>query len=174
MAFTNDIDARAQADLQRAERDAASAREKLARAENEINDLRAFLRKLEHYAGPIEATERPRTRRRRGSGGKARQLADFCINEIHNAGMRVPIADLFAAAIAAGMEIGGRDEKSNLAGYLSRDKRIDFAHGQGWGIIETEGAALEPASGGAAPSNDTGGTDDRSTLAFPDDDDSFN
>lgn len=170
MAFTSDIDTRAKSDLQRAERDAASARDKLVRAEMEINDLRAFLRKLEHYASPSSVPEQPRaTRSPRGSGGKARRLADFCIEEIRKAGGRIPIADLFTAAMAAGLDIGGRDEKSNLAGYLSRDKRIDFAHGEGWGIVETEGAALMPASGEAAPLFGTGGTDERSTLTHPDD-----
>lgn len=164
MTFTNDIVGRAQADLQRAERDALNARDKLARAEVEINDLRAFLRKLEHYAAPSAASDQaPRTRRRRGSGGKGRQLADFCIAEIRNAESRVPIADLFDAVIAAGLEIGGRDEKSNLAGYLSRDKRIDFARGEGWGIIETEGAA-DLLAGTAAPSFNDGGQDDEATL----------
>lgn len=169
MAFTNDISVRAENDLLRAERDAATAREKLTRAEAEINDLRAFLRKLEHYAAPVDETgheQRP-TRRRRGSGGKAKQLADFCIAEIRKAEDRVPIADLFAAAIAAGMDIGGKDEKSNLAGYLSRDKRINFAHGQGWGMVETEGTATEPDSNVAVPSHDTGGNDERPTLVLP-------
>ena len=164
MAFTNDIASRAQGDLQRAERDAVSARDKLARAEAEINDLRAFLRKLEHYGLPVEevAQSRP-SRSRRGSGGKSKQLADFSIEEIRKAGRRVLIADLFNAAIAAGIEIGGRDEKSNLAGYLSRDKRIDYAHGEGWGIIETEGAA-DMLAGNAAPSFTEGGQDDEATL----------
>ena len=170
MTFTTDIHSRAQSDLQRAERDASSARDKLARAESEINDLRAFLRKLEHYAAPVVVDEQPRaTRSIRGSGGKGKRLADFSIAEIHKAGRRVPIADLFDAVIKAGIVIGGRDEKSNLAGYLSRDKRIDFERGEGWGIVETEGAALVPASGDTAPSNLAGGTDERSTLANPDD-----
>ena len=164
MALTNDIASRAKGDLQRAERDALNARDKLARAEAEINDLRAFLRKLEHYGSPVEEALHARpSRSPRGSGGKARQLADFCIEEIRKAERRVLIADLFNAAIAAGIEIGGRDEKSNLAGYLSRDKRINFAHGEGWGIIETDGAAV-PASIFAAPSFNDGDQGDEATL----------
>jgi hypothetical protein len=38
----------------------------------------------------------------------------------------------------------------------------------GWTVVEDEGAAPEPASGETAPSIAEGGTDDRSTLADPD------
>ena len=170
MAVTNDIGSRAQADLQRAEREAANARDKLARADSEINDLRAFLRKLEHYASPVDAGEQSRgARRPRGSGGKAKLLSDFCISEIRKVGKRVEIADLFGALRVAGMEIGGRDEKSNLAGYLSRDKRVNYVRGEGWGITNDDGAASMPDSEQAAPVSNQGGTDERSTLALPDD-----
>lgn len=166
MTEQNDIGARARNDLQRAERDAAVAREKLARAEAEISDLGAFLRKLEHYAVPV-GSNYARTRAPRGSGGKAKRIADFCIGIIQNAAKRVEMNELFPAVLEAGIEIGGTDEKSVLAGYLSRDKRLNFVRGEGWGIIETEGAALSLGGNETAPSFEIGGQDGRTTLTLP-------
>jgi hypothetical protein len=165
MAFSNDIVLRAQADLQRAERDAANARDKLARSEADINDLRAFLRKLEHYASPAETALSARTTRSpRGSGGKARRIADFCIEQIAKADRRLEMSELFPLVLASEFEIGGTDEKSVLAGYLSRDPRVNFARGEGWGITTDDGAASMPDSEQAAPVSNQGGTNDGPTL----------
>ena len=176
MSFAEDIVARAKGDLNRAERDAASVRERLGRAESEIADLHAFLRKLEHYVGPVAASadrneqHAGRDRERRiSTGGKSRELVDIAINKIRKADQRVPIADLFAAILERGMTIGGKDEKSNLAGYLSRDPRVDYERGVGWGIAN-EGAASAPSSQEATPSMTVGGSNDRTTLAFDPDD----
>ena len=165
MTFSNDILSRAQSDLQRAERDAVSARDKLTRAETEINDLRAFLRKLEHYAAPVTPMDATRaTRSPRGSGGKGKRIVDFCIGIIRDAGRRVEISTLFPRVLEEGIEIGGTDEKSVLAGYLSRDNRVDFLRGEGWGIVETEGAADLLGGVETAPSSFGGGQDgDRKT-----------
>jgi len=175
MGFAEDILSRARGDLNRAERDAAIARERLVRAEAEISDLQAFLRKLEHYVGPVgETVSRSDNTARRvrilhvPSGGKSRELVDIAIDKISEVGGRVPITDLFNAILERGMKIGGKDEKSNLAGYLSRDPRVDYERGIGWGIV-TEGAASAPASQEAAPSLAEGGSNERATLASPDD-----
>lgn len=165
MTEQNDIGARARNDLQRAERDAALAREKLARAETEISDLSAFLRKLEHYAVSA-GSEYTRTRAPRGSGGKAKRIADFCIELIQRAKRRVEMNELFPAVLDAGIEIGGTDEKSVLAGYLSRDKRVNFVRGEGWGITESEGATNLLGGFEAAPSSFEGGQDGRTTLTL--------
>lgn len=172
MGFAEDILARARGDLNRAERDAAVARERLVRAEAEIGDLQAFLRKLEHYVGPVgEAASRSDSAARRSriphvaGGGKSRDLVDVAIDKIREVGARVPITDLFNAILERGMKIGGKDEKSNLAGYLSRDPRVDYERGIGWGIV-TEGAASAPASQEAAPSSAEGGSNERATLAL--------
>jgi hypothetical protein len=166
MAFSNDIISRAQSDLQRAEKDAANAREKLQRSEMEINDLRAFLRKLEHYAAPTDAkASSPATRSPRGSGGKAKRIVSHCIDLIQNSGRKMPMNELFPRVIADGIEIGGTDEKSVLAGYLSRDERVYFERGFGWGIVETEGVA-DLLAGAATPSLNDGGQNERTTLTF--------
>jgi hypothetical protein len=170
MTEQNDILSRARHDLQRAERDAISARDKLARAETEINELQAFLRKFELYATPL-ANVPVRQRAPRGSGGKAKRIADFCIQIIQSAGRRIEMNELFPAVLGAGMEIGGTDEKSVLAGYLSRDKRMNFVRGEGWGVIENEGAALSLGGTETAPSFGIGGQDGRPTLTLPGDDD---
>jgi hypothetical protein len=166
MTEQNDIGARARSDLQRAERDAASAREKMTRAEAEINDLRAFLRKLEHYAVPMESAQ-IRTRALRGSGGKAKRIADFCIEIIQTAGRRVEMGDLFPAVLEAGIEIGGTDEKSVLAGYLSRDKRLNFVRREGWGIAEPYEEALLLSGTEAVPSISIGEQVERIALNIP-------
>lgn len=166
MAFSNDIISRAQSDLQRAERDAANAREKLQRSELEINDLRAFLRKLEHYATPTDVKASPAvTRSPRGSGGKARRIVSHCIELIQKSGRKMPMNELFPKVIADGIEIGGTDEKSVLAGYLSRDERVYHDRGVGWGIVETEGAA-DLLAGTATPSLIDGGQNERATLTL--------
>jgi len=66
--------------------------------------------------------------------------------------------------LAAGLTLGGTDQKSNLAGYLSRDPRVvSRGRSVGWDLIETEGAA-EALAGEAAPSFIVGGQDDEATL----------
>lgn len=166
MAINNDIVTRAQSDLQRAERDASSARDKLARSEAEINDIRAFLRKFEHYATPTDTKiSVPVARSPRGSGGKARRIASHCIELIQKSGRKMPMNELFPRVIADGIEIGGTDEKSVLAGYLSRDERVYFERGVGWGIVETEGAA-DLLGSFTAPSLNDGGQNERATLTL--------
>ena len=54
---------------------------------------------------------------------------------------------------------------SRQSGYLSRDKRVDFEREDGWGVVETEGAASKPDSAQAAPMLNKGGNHDSSTLA---------
>lgn len=163
---SDDIQSRAQADLQRAERDMQNYQEKLTKATQERNDLSAFLRKLEHYAVPTVLTEGVvRTRSIRGSGGKARRIVSHCIDLIQKAGREMPMNELFPKVIADGIEIGGTDEKSVLAGYLSRDERVYFKRPVGWGIVETEGAA-DLLTGDATPSLIDGGQNERATLTL--------
>ncbi|WP_423605667.1 hypothetical protein [Sphingomonas sp. MS122] len=97
-------------------------------------------------------------------------MVDVAIAAIEEAGKPVPIGDLLDAVLAAGFTLGGADQKSNLAGYLSRDPRVaSRGRNVGWDIIRSEEAASEPASDDAASSTTTGGTNDRTTLADPDD-----
>lgn len=172
MNFAEDIVARARGDLNRAQRDASSARDKLARAESEISDLEAFLRKLDHYSSPAVTGSTSRTfehgprRTRQRVGGKSKALVNVAIDIIRDAGTRVPIVDLFDGILARGLDIGGADEKSNLAGYLSRDPRVDYERNVGWGIVN-EGVAPEPASQQATPSIAEGGSNDRPTIDLP-------
>lgn len=177
MAITEDIVARANADLQRALATAARARETLAQAEAEVSDLDAFLRTLRRYVAPAESADdniidrehrRNNVRTVPAAGSRARELVDAAISAIRKAGKPLMIGDLLDAVNAAGFTLGGSDHKSNLAGYLSRDPRVESrGRNVGWVVLEDEGAALEPASGEAAPSSDQGGTNDRSTLADP-------
>lgn len=177
MAISNDIVARATADLQRAEAAASRAREALARAEAEVADLSAFLRTLERYAAPVTRAEGMRgalehgknTARSFGNSSRGTQMVDVAISVIREAGKPVPIGDLLDAVLAAGFTLGGADQKSNLAGYLSRDPRVaSRGRNVGWDIIENEEAASKPGSTDAASSSNEGGTNERTTLAFPD------
>lgn len=174
MADSVGIFAQATADLQRAEREVIIASERLARATGEVAELRNFLSTLERYATPNRngrladaATEHVRNIKvplREGTMG--RQLVDACIDAITAAGKPLPIGDLLDWVLSEGLTVGGTDQKSNLAGYLSRDPRMEsLGRTVGWAVVKTEGAALEPASGETAPLTNEGGTDDRSTLA---------
>lgn len=177
MAATDDIVARARADLQRAVAQADRARATLATAEAEISDLTAFLRTLDRYAGPLENggenTNKSEHRRNESRGighpgSRGRALVDAAIEAIRTAGKPLPIGALLDAVLAAGHTLGGSDQKSNLAGYLSRDPRVaSRGRSVGWDLVETEEAAPEPASGEAASSINEGGTDERSTLTVP-------
>lgn len=186
MPITEDIVARANADLQRAHRDMEAAQAKLGKAQSEVADLEAFLRTLERYTTPSSASglsdiadpvthligkaaENTTGRTPSRPGTMARQLADACIEAIKNNYGPMKIGDLLDVVLSQGFVVGGQDQKSNLAGTLSRDPRL-FSHGRtlGWDIIESERAAIEPGSEDAALSIDTGGTNDRTTLAFPD------
>lgn len=174
MADTDSIVAQATADLQRAEREVVTASERLARANMEVSELRNFLSTLERYVSPSRAarlldsmTEHVRnTKAPLREGTMGRQLVDSCIDAISAAGKPLPIGDLLEWVLSEGLTVGGTDQKSNLAGYLSRDPRMEsLGRSVGWAVVKTEGAALEPASGKTAPSINEGGTDDRSTLA---------
>lgn len=175
MALNDDIVARATADLQRALERAASARDQLLAAESEASDLQAFLRTLERYtkAAPDGETAEHAGNTLRTpakAGTRARDLVDTCIVAIKDAGHPLKIGDLTDIVLAAGLTLGGQDQKSNLAGYLSRDPRV-VTRGRsiGWDLVENEEAATVPASDEAASSSIEGGTDERSTLTGPDD-----
>ena len=170
MTIPDDIVARANADLQRALSRAQRARTDLANAEQEAADLQAFLRTLERYSSDAPArAEREHDKNERAPakpGSRARDLVDYAILAIKHAGKPQTIGELLDAVLAGGHTVGGTDQKSNLAGYLSRDPRlISRGRAIGWDLAENEEAAPEPASGETASSTATGGTDDRSTLA---------
>ena len=172
MVSNSDIIARAEGDLQRAEAAAARAREALAKAEAEASDLKAFIRTFQRYVeAPLgeQATEHSaNTRNVAKVGSRARELVDAAIEAIREAGRPLPIGDALDAVLAKGHVVGGTDQKSNLAGYLSRDPRVvSRGRSVGWDIVETEGAAIEPASEDAAPSLTQGGTSYGATLVLP-------
>lgn len=172
MVANVDIIARAQGDLQRAEAAALRAREALAKAEAEASDLKAFIRTYQRYVEePTASRDTEHSANARPiakTGSRARELVDAAIEAIKAAGKPLPIGDLLDAVLAEGHVVGGTDQKSNLAGYLSRDPRIvSRGRSVGWDILETEGAAIEPASEDAAPSSYQGGTNDGTTLVQP-------
>jgi len=162
MVSNSDIIARAEGDLQRAEATAMRAREALAKAEAEVSDLKAFLRTFQRYvdvpASPQGGEHSANVRNVAKVGSRARELVDAAIEAISEAGKPVPIGDLLDAVLSKGHVVGGADQKSNLAGYLSRDPRVvSRGRSVGWDVVETEGAAIEPASEDAAPSSYQGG-----------------
>lgn len=178
MDISNNIVARANADLQRALSAAAKARETLAKFEAEVADLEAFLRTLERYVGLSEPGTSPRTdaehsentgRTAPKPGSRAHELVNSAIEAIRAAGKPLMIGDLLEHVLHAGFTLGGKDLKSNLAGYLSRDPRVhSLGRSVGWDLVEKEEAASEPASHVAASSENTGGTNDRTTLVSDD------
>lgn len=171
MATSEHILQQVQRDLQIARDKVADTEQQLTRARAELADLEGFVRTFERYSlrvdGPREARERGKNKDRgvAARGTQARQLVDTCIDAIREAGHPVRIGDLLETVLATGLTLGGNDQKSNLAGYLSRDPRVhSLGRFVGWDIVETEGAASEPGSNDAAPSQDQGGTDDGPTL----------
>ncbi len=179
MAITDDIVARASADLQRALSSAEQARAALAAADAEVAELKGFLRRFERYAPMltqggklVSASEHVENNRRSelALGSRGRELVDTVIEAIKASGRPMKIGDLLDVVLAAGLKLGGTDQKSNLAGYLSRDPRVhSLGRSIGWDLVENEEAASVPGSDDAASSYEVGGTDERSTLTVPGD-----
>ena len=65
-------------------------------------------------------------------GSKTANLVEAVLDAIDKAGHPLAIKDLVSAVHARDLTIGGANEAANLAGYLSRDKRIQYARGIGW------------------------------------------
>ncbi|HQS67984.1 MULTISPECIES: hypothetical protein [unclassified Novosphingobium] len=156
MTTTDDIIARAQADLQLALSKVEKAQAALASAQAEVSDLKAFLRTYQRYATASIST--PGAERASSTfgpsklGSRGRELVDTCITAIREAGHPIKIGDLLDIVLASGMPVGGSDQKSNLAGYLSRDPRvISRGRSVGWDVDETESVASQPASDEATP-----------------------
>lgn len=180
MNTTDDIVTRVRSDLQRALSTAEKARLALTAAEAQVTELTMFLRTLERYTSPVAAHDATAARREhdendRGRaiasrGTNSRVLVDACMTAIEGAGRPLTIGELVDVCIEQGLRIGGKDLKSNLAGYLSRDPRVkSLGRNLGWAVVVTEGAAPVPASQEAAPSLIAGGTNERTTLDNPDD-----
>lgn len=174
MATSENILQQVHRDLQTAREKVAVIEQQLAAARAELGDLEGFVRTFERYSAradaPLAAAQEaePRRNKDRGVaevGTQARKLVDTCIAEIRQRGAPMKIGDLLDVVLEAGLTLGGRDQKSNLAGYLSRDPRV-HSRGRaiGWDIAKTEGAASEPGSNDAAPSQNQGGTDEGTTL----------
>ena len=174
MIPSDDILARVQSDMQVARDRVLDLEAQLGAACAELADLEGFVRTFERYASPVggsaaqEPMGEPRKNKDRGvpvEGSQARRLVDTCILAITANGGPMKIGELLDVALASGLAIGGRDQKSNLAGYLSRDPRV-YSRGRsvGWDIVKTEGTALERAVGQTIPSSMSGGTDVRTTL----------
>lgn len=159
MSDTEELVARAKADLHRAEAAAERAREGLKKAEAEVADLEAFLRMMDRYAHTDAsrgaATSPGVTVRTTHQGGsRAKELVDAAIDAIRTTGQPMPIGDLLDAVIAQGFKFGGQDHKSNLAGYLSRDPRVvSRGRGIGWDIAD-EGQAADDMTPHAAEPDD--------------------
>lgn len=104
----------------------------ILQVKSEIRALQDFLARLESYgAQPANAQKA-----RKHHGGKSGALVSHCVEVISTAGKRVRIDELFKSILDAGLEVGGVDEKSNLAGYLSRDPRVNYVKPDGWGLVE--------------------------------------
>lgn len=170
MAVTDSIVARVQADLQQALAKASKARSLLDECEREAADLQAFLRTFERYAAPAGAGGGLTQGSEHGSnkravaqvGSRARQLVDVSIATIRRKGAPVKIGDLLDAVLAEGLTLGGSDQKSNLAGYLSRDPRVaSRGRSVGWDIVDNEAAVFRSVSADGAFFEDREGAADR-------------
>ena len=178
MAITEEIVARVNADLQRAQLAASRARQLLAEAEAEASDLAAFLRTLEKYATPIPNSEGIRramdhdkntARTSATTVSRGTRMADVAIATIKEVGKPVPIGKLLDAVLAAGFTLGGADQKSNLAGYLSRDPRVESrGRNIGWDVVVMEKGPEGRDSNESDFSESSGGATDRTNLTSTD------
>lgn len=147
--ITDDIVERAHGDLQEALGRAAKARAQLSEAEKDISDLQAFLRTLKRYATPaVFSGAREHVANTglspAGMGSRGRNLVDVCICAIRKSGRPLKIGELLDIVLKAGIAIGGMDQKSNLAGYLSRDSRVETrGRSVGWDVVETVGIGVQ-------------------------------
>lgn len=129
--------AKAEYDLEKAQSRVGKLRDDLARAEDQVQQMASVVSWLRKQAGlpdtdPNQTTRaHPKTRPNSKSG----ELVEICIAAIKSMGRRLSIQELETAIIVEGREIGGANPRTNLAGYLSRDDRIEYQQGRGWGLV---------------------------------------
>jgi hypothetical protein len=178
MTAPDAIVTRANRDLQAAQGRVTKLRGDLEAAEREAADIEAFLRTFRRYIDADLALKAESPRGEHGGnarqsvgkpGSRARVLVDTCIDMISEVGGPVEIGDLLERVFQRGLSIGGSDQKSNLAGYLSRDPRVySRGRGIGWDLVENRKVASTSASDEGASRRTGEGTNDRSSITDPD------
>ncbi len=136
---------KAQADLERSTARVAKLRDDLAKAEADAKQMTVVVSWLRKQMGlPDAGNGDPAAARPRAvaaSDTKTGQLVRVAIHAIKEAGRPLSIAELHDAVERAGLDIGGAQPRANLAGYLSRDARVEFVRGVGWRTVNDEGPA---------------------------------
>lgn len=166
----SEILAKAEMDLERAQSRAARLRDDLAKAESDVLQMSgvvSWLRKQmglpEHDGGITLRTVRVHsTRSGISTGSKSGELVNAAIEAITKAGRPLSIAELEFQVNAAGHAIGGANPRANLAGYMSRDRRVQFTQGVGWTLAGPEN---EEGSENSEPQSFTGDVAERSNAS---------
>lgn len=168
MTSTEKIFERATADLQQAEAEAGTVRARLAELQSEISDLQAFVRTFNRYATlilppPVDqgradshsriehAENTSKSVLREGTIG--RTLVDTVIAYIRARGEPQPIGSLLDWVLSQNLTVGGADQRSNLAGYLSRDPRLkSLGRSVGWTVVDDMDTFLQRPQGAGSAS----------------------
>jgi hypothetical protein len=143
--------ARAKADLAKQEAAEARALEAMERARAEQVKLRGFIETLERYSG-IEATAVARPRAQ-GRVSRSRELVDKAVEILFFNDMPIEIGKLADLIEIEGLTIAGQNRNATLAGYLSRDERVEFVRPVGWQLTEAGRHYVHSSGRGKEPQN---------------------
>ena len=133
MTDFQEIIAKVKADMARAEEAERTAEAALRVARAEKDRLAAFMEMAARYAANIgPAMPEPEGKRLPKAGTQTAIVVDKAISLVMAARRPLSIAVLAEGVEGAGIKIGGKKPKVNLAGYLSRDPRINYIKDVGW------------------------------------------
>lgn len=158
---------RARADLARQEAAESRAIEALERAREEQVKLRGFIETLEKYLGISPAQGSSNKALARGS--RSRDIVDKAVELLFFNDRPLEIGNLADLIEIEGLSIAGQNRNATLAGYLSRDERVEFVRGAGWKLTQA-GLRSVGADGSAEIPKQTGSAQaERPALARYDD-----
>ncbi len=134
MTDFKEIIAKVKADFAKAEEAEKIAEHNLRMVRAEKERLAAFMEMAARYAAVTESKS-PEPDRKQWvpkEGTQTAAIMDKAISLVMTARRPLSIAELAEGVQAAGLKIGGKKPKVNLAGYLSRDPRINYIKDVGW------------------------------------------
>ncbi|MBF9195095.1 hypothetical protein [Microvirga terrestris] len=159
--------ARARADLAKQEMAEVRALEALEKAREEQIKLRGFIETLERYLG-INSASIPFAKSQ-ARGSRSRDIVDKAVELLFLKKRPLEIAALADLIEIDGLSIAGQNRNATLAGYLSRDDRVEFVRGAGWQLTITgiRSMGAEHASR-SAPSLSSNPQSDQVSSGFDD------
>lgn len=132
---------KARKELQKAENEYSKATAALQRAETTVAQLKAVVEWLSAQMGqeddqPAVAKTRPK------EGSHSAKLISAAIWSLEAKGAPMSISELATSIEGMGLEIGGTKTNATLAGYLSRDDRVEYRRElSGWVLTDKASAS---------------------------------